>query len=183
VTQLSYLFIRVNQTQKPQTGALLKAVAQILFSREVQEGLFPSYGFTALPAAKIQAALKSLDTIQLSPDAKPWITETSTVNFIGQGPNVISGNRKSWSMEQLLSVSDQVNSMSAVLTESLGRAVHGSGTTNPSSLIWEVMETLEKRAPITVHLTYRAVSASSPPSLLPIPLPLSLRKANVEHGC
>ena len=39
--------------------------------------------------------------------------------------------------------------------------LHGSGTTNPSKIIWRMMETLEERTYKPVKLTYRAVGSGT----------------------
>lgn len=39
--------------------------------------------------------------------------------------------------------------------------MHGSGTTNPSKLFWQAMDTIEERARMPLHLTYRAVGSST----------------------
>lgn len=64
---------------------------------------------------------------------------------------------------QLESLSSTMSVVTDSLGKNLGRSVHGSGTTNPSGLLWHVMEILMDRAPINVDLSYRAVS----PSLFP----------------
>lgn len=40
-------------------------------------------------------------------------------------------------------------------------SVHGSGTTNPSKCYWHVMDKLEARSKIPIHMTYRAIGSSN----------------------
>ena len=63
---------------------------------QVQAELFPQYGFTALPADRIQVARDNIEKLRLASGAKEWIVEDSTVPLVGQGQNVLSSKRKSW---------------------------------------------------------------------------------------
>jgi ABC-type phosphate transport system substrate-binding protein len=40
-------------------------------------------------------------------------------------------------------------------------SVHGSGTTNPSQCYWHVMDKMEARAKLPMHMTYRGIGSSS----------------------
>jgi len=39
-------------------------------------------------------------------------------------------------------------------------SIHGSGTTNPSKCYWHVMDLIEARAKLPMHMTYRAIGSS-----------------------
>jgi len=161
ISQLSYLFLRADQTAKPETGALLKTVARILFDAQVQADMFPQYGFTALPAQKLSLALNNLEKLQLASGVEEWTIEDSTIPLVGQGPRVLSAKRKSWVEEELENISTEFQKASSQLDRNLARSVHGSGTTNPSGLLWHIMELLEDRASIPISMTYRAVGSST----------------------
>lgn len=38
-------------------------------------------------------------------------------------------------------------------------SVHGSGTTNPSKCYWNVMDMMQARAKLPLHMTYRAIGS------------------------
>ena len=48
-----------------------------------------------------------------------------------------------------------------VLAEQPVLTVHGSGTTNPSKCYWHVMDLIETRAKLPMHMTYRGIGSSS----------------------
>uniref|UniRef100_A0A061RD09 Phosphate abc transporter substrate-binding protein n=1 Tax=Tetraselmis sp. GSL018 TaxID=582737 RepID=A0A061RD09_9CHLO len=162
MTQLSYLFVREDQTELTETGPFLKAVIEMLLSPEVQENVFPEYGFSALPQRIIDIARTNLDEkMALAEGADEWLAETDDVLPLGQTANVISAKRRSWAEEEIDRLSADVSDARLQLEDHLGRQVHGSGTTNPSGLLWHVMEILEDRSTVPLELTYRAVGSST----------------------
>ena len=48
-----------------------------------------------------------------------------------------------------------------VTGESSTLTIHGSGTTNPSKCYWHVMDKMEARAKLPMHMTYRGIGSSS----------------------
>ena len=40
-------------------------------------------------------------------------------------------------------------------------SIHGSGTTNPSKCYWHVMDKIEARAKLPMHMTYRGIGSSA----------------------
>jgi len=155
ITQLSYLFIRQDQSGNEVSGPLLKAVAMMLFSSEVQNELAQDYGLVGLPQARIVAATNSINSIKLG-GAQEWVVSDSV-----PGARVISAKRKTWVSSQLSSLTSDVSAMSAAVDQHISMQVHGSGTTNPSTLLWDVMSMLEEQASRPLSITYRAVGSST----------------------
>jgi ABC-type phosphate transport system substrate-binding protein len=51
-------------------------------------------------------------------------------------------------------------SVNVVAGEKPVLSIHGSGTTNPSKCYWHVMDKMEARAKLPMHMTYRGVGSS-----------------------
>lgn len=50
---------------------------------------------------------------------------------------------------------------SIVNAEASTLSIHGSGTTNPSKCYWHIMDKMEARAKLPLHMTYRAIGSSA----------------------
>ena len=54
-----------------------------------------------------------------------------------------------------------LSSLALVSGESSTLTLHGSGTTNPSKCYWHIMDKMEARSKMPMHMTYRAIGSSS----------------------
>lgn len=159
ITQLSYLFIRQDQSGAGETGSFLKAVAEMLFSEEVQNERAAEYGLVGLPQSTIANARNNINGIIIGNGVEEWVVESGDERL--PGPLVLSPKRQSWTSSQLRSLTSEVSEVSGAVQEHISMQIHGSGTTNPSTLFWQTMQMLQDSASRPLSISYRAVGSST----------------------
>ncbi|KNC55071.1 ATP-binding cassette superfamily protein [Thecamonas trahens ATCC 50062] len=148
IVSFTYLLLRQNQTrgdtsgdvvygqhrQQPDSGALLKAYAEFLFSTEGQE-LAAKFGFTKLPQTVIDLNAAGLATIRLHPDVPVFAFEESTDTVNGAKERTISVKRKSYELvalddhdAQLTAAAASIDALTTKVAALEASASSGSGT-------------------------------------------------------
>eukprot|EP00468_Gymnochlora_sp_CCMP2014_P007925 CAMPEP_0167750982 /NCGR_PEP_ID=MMETSP0110_2-20121227/6301_1 /TAXON_ID=629695 /ORGANISM="Gymnochlora sp., Strain CCMP2014" /LENGTH=871 /DNA_ID=CAMNT_0007636379 /DNA_START=152 /DNA_END=2767 /DNA_ORIENTATION=+ len=164
ITLMSYFYIDQDQRAYGQAGYLTKAFVDYILSDEGQS-LAQDFGFVPVPAAVKTYNDASLGTILYNTSATEYTFESSTQKGIGAGEFVISSKRRAFGDVERDLLNDEITKLSeriAVIEAGASTVtLHGSGTTNPSKLIWKTMSLFETQALLPLHLSYRAVGSST----------------------
>ncbi|KAF5839826.1 hypothetical protein DUNSADRAFT_18488 [Dunaliella salina] len=178
---VSYCYARQDLTFLGRNSGLTKFILKHLLSDEVSTLAKERYGFTPLTKSKrdgFQSQLENLLQVQNDTD---WTLEIDTNDNIGQTDRVVSTHRESFTLRAIEEGMSQIERflvadarqdarMSALEREIEEQKaasaqgiyqVHGSGTSNPAPLFWNVMQTLQTRAKPAALMTYRSVGSGA----------------------
>ena len=183
ITMVSYFYVRTDLTaMDPTSFGVLKAMLEYVSTSEEGQKKAGEYSFSAIPAELVTYNQETIKKLRGPANAPVFTFETAskTQAYEGQGDYIISGKRKSFAeidhaqmATEMAAVADRVKALEAKVDDHHGddskgttqgsgiTQLHGSGTTNPSKLLWDVLETFESRSKIPLHLTYRAVGSST----------------------
>jgi ABC-type phosphate transport system substrate-binding protein len=166
----SCLYIRQDMHAMGESGALVQALVKYMYSTEGKAHLV-EFGFVSVPKEIVDKAVAAIETVALAIGVVEWAFETegTTQKYVGQMDHIFSGKRGNYNSYLLDHVTDDVEAQIESLQTGMQKMastsdilqLHGSGTTNPSKLLWKVMDELSVRAKIPVRLTYRAVGSST----------------------
>jgi len=163
IVTFSYLYIRKDLTALGESGALVKAFAQMVLSPAGQK-MVPEFGFSPVPETLRAAGLLAVNTVTLGTGITDWEFEDATAAGTGMAPKVFSVKRASYAdVERGLIVTDVTSLKAKVADLQMNEVVqlHGSGTTNPQKMFWKTMDILEERAMVPMTMTYRAVGSGT----------------------
>eukprot|EP00434_Breviolum_minutum_P010839 symbB.v1.2.009555.t1/scaffold604.1/size182248/13 len=132
------------------------------------QGMLSDFSFTVVPAAMNTWATVWTNTIDKPAGFTAMTFEPDTQRWTGQGQNVVSSKRNSYSLWKLDDLESAATAMKARLDamelhlNDYGIIpLHGSGTTNPKNWFAKAMKVMEERARVPLFLTYRAVGSST----------------------
>lgn len=166
ITMMSYMY--VNKDLKPlgQSGLLLKAFIDYVLSDDGQT-LAQEFSFVKVPEAIRAYNNITLSTLMLNSTATPYTFERKSVTQKGSGAGeyVISAKRQNFGEYERGLLQTQITALSSRIgsIEILPKTIqlYGSGTTNPSKLIWQVLDLFQAESPLPLTLSYRAVGSST----------------------
>ncbi|GAB5359295.1 hypothetical protein AAMO2058_000532000 [Amorphochlora amoebiformis] len=164
ITLMSYFYLDQDQRAKGQNGYLLKAFLDYILSDEGQT-LAEEFAFVRVPEAIKAYNNVTLATILYNATGTEYTFEESTQKGTGQGEYVISAKRQSFADFDRSVLADRINKLSLRVSglevKPVTVTLHGSGTTNPSRLLWRVFDIFQGQSLLPLHLTYRAVGSST----------------------
>eukprot|EP00434_Breviolum_minutum_P010837 symbB.v1.2.009553.t1/scaffold604.1/size182248/11 len=168
IVLVSYLYLHKDwSTWSVEKAALLKAFVDMVMGSEGQ-GMLSDFSFTVVPAAMNTWATVWTNTIVKPAGFTAMTFESDTQRWTGQGQNVVSSKRNSYSLWKLDDLESAATAMKARLDamelhlNDYGIIpLHGSGTTNPKNWFAKAMKLMEERARVPLFLTYRAVGSST----------------------
>ena len=171
IVLVSYLYISTDLSGwTVDKASLLKAFVDYVTGTTMGQAKLAEYSFNPVPAT-----MNTWSTVWSTKITKPggyttdvFSFEDSTAAWTGQGLNVISVKRDTWSLWKAheLEVANQalearVMALETHLDDFGVVPLHGSGTTNPRNWFAQVMKQMEHRARAPLLLTYRAVGSST----------------------
>eukprot|EP01047_Picozoa_sp_COSAG01_P039189 COSAG01_NODE_3223_length_6394_cov_10.166005_4_plen_823_part_01 len=174
IVAISYLLVDLDQRGKAH-GKLLKFYLNMMMDREDGgQKIAGKYNFFMVPDATHAQNLGAIAAIQTDPGTD-YMWESSTNSTIGSLSTTFSIKRQTHLLRMIEShegkiaaitgTSGSLTKVQQVLKEghetSVPLEMHGSGTTNPSKMIWKMMATLKGMAIRPLHLSYRAIGSSS----------------------
>lgn len=168
IVLVSYLYLHKDWSSwSVEKAALLKAFVDMVMGSEGQ-GMLSDYSFTVVPAAMNTWATVWTNTIDKPAGFTAMTFESDTQRWTGQGQNVVSSKRNSYSLWKLADLAGSMDSMKERLdvmeTHLDGYGIvplHGSGTTNTKNWFAKAMKLMEERARVPLFLTYRAVGSGT----------------------
>mmetsp|Transcript_35931 Transcript_35931/g.84113 ORF Transcript_35931/g.84113 Transcript_35931/m.84113 type:complete len:941 (-) Transcript_35931:206-3028(-) len=173
IVLVSYLYIYGDMSSwSIDKVSLLKSFVDYVTDPAKGQVLSADYSFNSIPSAMNtwSTAGGSWETLVTKPTgyADVFTFEDSTTPWVGQGENVISVKRNSfslWKLSELALANEQLEARVDALENHLSEygivPLHGSGTTNPRNWFAKVMKQMEHRARVPLMLTYRAVGSST----------------------
>ncbi|CAL1169542.1 unnamed protein product, partial [Cladocopium goreaui] len=148
-------------------AAVLKAFVDFVLGSEGQ-GMLSDFSFVVVPAAMNTWQSVWDNTITKPTGFVPLTFESNTEKWVGQGANVVSSKRNSYSLWKLGELESAAAAMKARLDDMETHLneygivpLHGSGTTNTKNWFAKAMKLMEERARVPLFLTYRAVGSGT----------------------
>mmetsp|Transcript_64311 Transcript_64311/g.130672 ORF Transcript_64311/g.130672 Transcript_64311/m.130672 type:complete len:925 (-) Transcript_64311:171-2945(-) len=168
IVLVSYLYLHKDWSSfSTEKAAVLKAFVDFVLGSEGQ-GMLSDFSFVVVPAAMNTWQSVWDNTITKPTGFVPLTFESNTEKWVGQGANVVSSKRNSYSLWKLGDLESSINSMKERLdsmqTHLDGYGIvplHGSGTTNTKNWFAKAMKLMEERARVPLFLTYRAVGSGT----------------------
>lgn len=176
IVAISYLLVHQDQTANGETGNLLKAYLTMTMDSTIGgQAIASNYNFIPITAAMRAVNTAAIATITTANAAPAFVFETSSDTTIGPAATTFSVKRQSHEMrllekhaaelELITGSSGSLTAIAATLKEghdtSIPLEMHGSGTTNPSKMMWKMMAALKGMAIRPLHMSYRAIGSSS----------------------
>lgn len=173
IVLVSYIYLERNLASwSHEKVSLVKSFIDYVTHADMGQSMLATYSFNMVPTAMNRWAAAGgvweNDITKPSGYMDVFTFETSTEAWIGQGGNVLSVKRNSYSMWKLSELElanqqlqDRVTALEGHLNEYGIVPLHGSGTTNPRNWFAKVMKQVEHRARVPLLLTYRAVGSST----------------------
>jgi len=163
IVLVSYIYLNKDWSALSAGKAgLLKAFVDYVTGAEGQ-AMLQEFAFNPLPTAMNKWTATWTDVIVKPVTVTEFTFEQSKAKWVGQGENIISVKRNSYSLWKLNEVAmalAEAQTRLAALEKSPWITVDGSGTTNPSKFFWKIMESFQARTRDNIRLTYRAVGSS-----------------------
>mmetsp|Transcript_22990 Transcript_22990/g.47310 ORF Transcript_22990/g.47310 Transcript_22990/m.47310 type:complete len:912 (+) Transcript_22990:38-2773(+) len=170
IVLVSYLYVTTDMASwSIDKASLLKAFVDYVTDATKGQALLAEYSFNPVPSQ-----MNTWATVWSSKITKPvsyadvFSFEDSTNAWTGQGLNVISVKRNTyslWRAHELEVANEALEARVQALEQHLDDfgvvPLHGSGTTNPRNWFAQVMKQMEHRARAPLLLTYRAVGSST----------------------
>mmetsp|Transcript_15540 Transcript_15540/g.29320 ORF Transcript_15540/g.29320 Transcript_15540/m.29320 type:complete len:910 (+) Transcript_15540:52-2781(+) len=170
IVLVSYIYVTTDMSSwTVDKASLLKAFVDYVTEGTKGQALLAEYSFNPVPAQ-----MNTWATVWSSKITKPaaysdvFTFEDSTSAWTGQGLNVISVKRNTyslWRAHELELANEALEARVQALEQHLDDfgvvPLHGSGTTNPRNWFAQVMKQMEHRARAPLLLTYRAVGSST----------------------
>lgn len=179
IVAVSYLLVDANQDTRPSphnaNGKLLKFYLRMLMDTDVGgQKIAGKYNFFKVPSTLRAQNLLAIDNI-VATTGNDFRWEYSTDKVNGALPQTFSIKRQTHVLRMIAEHEGKINAISgtsgsltkvqAFLKEGHATSVplelHGSGTTNPSKMIWKMMATLKGMAIRPLHLSYRAIGSGT----------------------
>lgn len=171
IVLVSYIYVSKDWSSlSADTAGLLRAFIDFVTSREAFRGqaILPEFSFNEVPVA-MNRWVETWDSVITKPASVTEYTfEAAATAWTGQGMNVISERRSSysvWKEDQLDSSMNMVMQRLTTLETALDEygivPLHGSGTTNPKNWFAKAMNLMEERSRAPLLLTYRAVGSTT----------------------
>ncbi len=176
IVAFSYLLVKQDMSTgfELNVAAATKAYLELTMHAKGGQALASKYKFVGLPDSLLIQNNNAIQSIILPSGDTPFVWEWDTSATIGPLANTLSAKRESHILElvnqheeELQLITGTSGSLAAVRAKiegehsSLPLEVHGSGTTNPSKMIWKMMATLKGMAMRPLQLSYRAIGSSS----------------------
>ncbi|CAE7643960.1 pstS [Symbiodinium microadriaticum] len=170
IVLVSYIYVTTDMSSwSVDKASLLKAFVDYVTDATKGQALLAEYSFNPVPSQ-----MNTWATVWSSKITKPagyadvFSFEDSTNAWTGQGLNVISVKRNTyslWRAHELELANEALEARVQALEQHLDDfgvvPLHGSGTTNPRNWFAQVMKQMEHRARAPLLLTYRAVGSST----------------------
>ncbi|CAJ1346382.1 unnamed protein product [Effrenium voratum] len=169
IVLVSYIYLKKDMSAWPTDKlALLKAFVDLALGSG--QSMLPEFSFNMVPAA-MNTWSDTWTNVILKP-ANFATAElsllSSTMAWTGQGDNVVTVKRNSysmWKVEELemamTAVQSRIESLETHLDGYGIVPLHGSGTTNTKNWFAKAMKIMETRARVPLFLTYRAVGSGT----------------------
>ncbi|CAJ1357226.1 unnamed protein product [Effrenium voratum] len=166
IVLVSYIYVKKDLSgMTVDKVAVLKAFVDMVLGEG--QDMLKDFSFDKVPAA-----MNTWSTTWATMIKPAGFTEmtllTSTSAWTGQGANVITSKRNSYTMWKLgeleVSLDAMTSRLEALETHLDGYGVvplHGSGTTNTKNWFAKAMKLMETRARVPLFLTYRAVGSGT----------------------
>jgi ABC-type phosphate transport system substrate-binding protein len=176
IVAFSYLLVKqdLSAETEPNVAAATKAYLELTMHPDGGQDLASKYNFVGLPSNLLLQNNDAIAGITLPAGDTEFVWEWQTESTTGPAAGTLSVKRKSHTLElvnkheeELQLITGTSGSLAAVEAKirgehsSLPLEMHGSGTTNPSKMIWKMMATLKGMAMRPLHLSYRAIGSSS----------------------
>ena len=186
IVATSYMLVHQDQTASGQNGQLLKAYLRYTMDSTAGGGqsLAATYNFVAVSDALVQQNVAAINSITVASDAgDPFLLEYSTNTCrdlsstsdsadvrCGGTANTMSVKRQSHLLNMIAAHQAEIDRIASDLdfntgnmlvghAASLPLELHGSGTTNPSKLMWKLMATLKGMGQRPMQLSCEPVTS------------------------
>lgn len=168
IVLVSYIYVSKDlSAMSSDKAGLLKAFVDYVTGSKGQ-GWLADFSFQPVPSAMNKWTASWALITKPAGGLTAFQFETSTTPWDGQGSNMISVKRNSYSLWKLNELDLKVQSLEgslAALHDHLNDngivPLHGSGTTNPKNWFAKGMKIMEHRARVPLMMTYRAVGSST----------------------
>lgn len=169
IVLVSYVYVHKDWASlSADKAGLLKAFLDYVTDANLGQSMLADFKFNSLPPTMNTWQDTWTNVITQPVSVTNFELMTSTQNWLGMAPDVITSKRGSyslWKLEELdlavTALQAQVSEMSQSLNDYGIVPLHGSGTTNPKTWFAEAMKLMEHRARVPLLLTYRAVGSST----------------------